>query len=267
MPLLARVSRGTSETSRNPLRLWAHLDDRRAHAIAFHIVLLIGAGLWLEARFGFAGQQLTNLWAIALLLWCAREGRREERIALLLATTISAIGEISMSPMLGLYEYRFHAVPVFVPPGHALVMTLGVLIDQRLMRHARTIIAAVLLLATAWALRVWMADTDRLGVVLFALFAYLLLRGPSRSLYAVMFVLALALELYGTAIHAWGWAPRVPFAHISAANPPFAAGAFYCALDLAVLGLLRRYLTRSRAAPLRTRGITALGDAMGTPPI
>jgi hypothetical protein len=259
MQLPALVSHGTPASSRNALRLWSHLDDQRAYVIALNIVLLIGTGLWLEAQFGYAGQQITNLWAIALLLWCAREGRREERIALFLAIALSAIGEISMSPLLGLYEYRYHTVPVFVPPGHALVMTLGVLIDQRLARHARTIIVAVAALAALWAGNAWIADSDRLGVLLFALFAYLLLRGPSRSLYAVMFVLALGLELYGTAIHAWAWAPHVPYAGISAANPPFAAGAFYCSLDLVVLGLLRRYLMQSRATPAHVQGLTTTG--------
>ena len=228
--------------------LWSHLDQRARAAMAAHIVLLVTVGLWLESQFGHAGQHMTNVWAITLLLWCACEGRREERLALLFATAISAIGEVTMSMGVGLYEYRYHVVPLFVPPGHALIMTLGVLIDRRIARHGRVVIAVVAALALAWAAHAWSTDIDRFGVLLCAPFAYVLWRGPARSLYAVMFLLALSLELYGTANNAWTWSRSVPYLNVSAANPPFAAGAFYCALDLVVLGILRRAVTRRRPA-------------------
>jgi hypothetical protein len=54
-----------------------------------------------------------------------------------------------------------------------------------------------------------------------------------------MFVLALIMELYGTALGNWVWAANAPWINLSAANPPFSAGAFYCALDLLVLAILQ----------------------------
>ena len=87
--------------------------------------------------------------------------------------------------------------------------------------------------------------TDRYGVALFGLYAVCLWFGLARPLYATMFVLALIMELYGTAMGNWVWASTAPWVNLSAANPPFSAGAFYCALDLLVLGMLHRMQTRS----------------------
>ena len=62
--------------------------------------------------------------------------------------------------------------------------------------------------------------------------------GRSKMLYATMFVLALIMELYGTALGNWVWIAVTPGLNLSAFNPPFSAGAFYCLLDLLVLAAL-----------------------------
>jgi hypothetical protein len=64
-------------------------------------------------------------------------------------------------------------------------------------------------------------------------------------LYATMFVIALAMELYGTALGNWTWRSITPGLGITAANPPFSAGALYCLLDLLVLGAMK-LLSRNR---------------------
>ena len=52
-----------------------------------------------------------------------------------------------------------------------------------------------------------------------------------------MFVLSLAMELYGTWIGNWTWSASVPWLGLTADNPPLAAGAFYCVLDLLVVSV------------------------------
>ena len=52
------------------------------------------------------------------------------------------------------------------------------------------------------------------------------LRGPGTR-----FVIALVMELYGTALGNWAWRPHAPGIGLATLNPPFAAGAFYCVLD------------------------------------
>jgi hypothetical protein len=74
-----------------------------------------------------------------------------------------------------------------------------------------------------------------MGPVLYAFFLACLLASPSRRLYATMFVLSLGLELYGTWVGNWMWAPNVPGLPLRQDNPPLASGAFYCVLDLLVV--------------------------------
>jgi len=58
-----------------------------------------------------------------------------------------------------------------------------------------------------------------------------------------MFVLSLAMELYGTWVGNWVWAREVPWLGLRADNPPLAAGAFYCVLDLLVVSVLKPFTT------------------------
>lgn len=203
--------------------------------MAFHIVAVITGGLLLDIKLGWTGQHLATLWTLAVWAWLYFQGRREERLMLILATVISGIGEIFLSLVWGLYDYQFHNVPVFVPPGHALLMTLGVL-AARYVKLPLVWIAT--LVGVKWAFFVFFTNLDRFGVVLFGMFVLCVFFNRARALYATMFVLALIMELYGTALGNWTWAPVAPWLNLSAMNPPFAAGAFYCVLDLLVLAAI-----------------------------
>jgi hypothetical protein len=55
-----------------------------------------------------------------------------------------------------------------------------------------------------------------------------------------MFVLALAMEIYGTLLGNWTWNADVPWLGLTALNPPLAAGAFYCVLDLLIVTTVAR---------------------------
>lgn len=209
--------------------LWRH-PPRFA---VLHIVAVITGGLALDVAFGWPGQHAATLWACAVWAWLYRAGGSAERRSLLLCTAIAGAGEFVLALVWGLYSYQFGNLPLYVPPGHALLMTLGVMVATRLPVQAT--VAAVVVAGTAWAAWAWIADVDRLGALLFVLFAGCLALGRDRMLYAVMFALALAMELYGTALGNWTWAAVVPGLGIGSANPPFAAGAFYALLDLLVL--------------------------------
>ena len=87
---------------------------------------------------------------------------------------------------------------------------------------------------------------------LFALLLLCMVFGTAKKLYATMFLLALAMEIYGTWLGNWTWSPHVQWLGLTTLNPPLAAGAFYCVLDLLVTAtnaaLGRRRATRAVVA-------------------
>jgi hypothetical protein len=64
-----------------------------------------------------------------------------------------------------------------------------------------------------------------------------------------MFVLALAMEIYGTLLGNWAWNAEVPWLGLTALNPPLAAGAFYCVLDLLIVATVARVRSGAASAP------------------
>jgi hypothetical protein len=201
------------------------------HAQA-HIVAALAGGLALDAWFGWAGQIAADAWAAAVLGWLLQQGGGREKKALLVCVLIAGLGEAFLSLAWGLYDYQFHNIPVFVPLGHALLMTLGILSARRSPPWAVWLVPVAALPYVALG---WWQGWDRLGVLLFLIFLSCLVKGKAQSLYATMFVLSLLLELYGTALGNWTWQPLVPWLGLSNTNPPLCSGAFYCMLDLLVL--------------------------------
>jgi hypothetical protein len=136
-----------------------------------------------------------------------------------------------------LYEYRQHAIPLFVPPGHAMLFLLGTQAARRMPDWGPWIVIAGLGVYAAGAA---LSGASTVDLLLFGLFLACFAVRRGRKLYAAMVLLALALELLGTGIGNWVWAGRVPVLGLSSSNPPALAGAFYCVLDLLVVATLAR---------------------------
>ena len=216
------------------------------------IVATIAGGLLLDYHWAAYGQLVVNLfvWSVAFGLWLRADPRI--RPALLACLIFATAGEIFLSLVWGLYEYRLRNIPLFVPPGHVLLYFLGTQIAARLPQRSEWWIAACaapLVMALAWIGR------DTLGPLLYALFIVCMLASPSRRLYATMFVLSATMEIYGTWIGNWRWAAQVPWLGLTAMNPPLAAGAFYCVLDLLVVTATSRGLSRRRSSFAAVAGL------------
>jgi hypothetical protein len=205
---------------------------------ALLIAGLIPAGLALDQSIDFWGQTLTNLGVWAVFICWVRGMCAGDQWMLAVCVFYAALGEVFLSLAWGLYEYRLGNVPLFVPPGHALLFMLGL----TLARHApRWVEWFVPLAATPFVLLLALTGLGTLDALLFALFLLCLLSGRASRLYAVMFVLALAMELCGTQLGNWTWAAVVPWWGLTTVNPPLAAGAFYCVLDTLVVATVARH--------------------------
>lgn len=162
------------------------------------------------------------------------------RLPLYLCLVWSTAGEIFLSLVWGLYTYRLENVPFFIPPGHVLLFYLGMVLAPKV---PRAFVLVVPVLAAGYAAYASYSGIDTLSIPLIALFILCWMHAPGRRLYSVMLMAALALELYGTWIGNWSWHSDVPYVGLHSLNPPLAAGAFYCALDVLV-GMTARAIRR-----------------------
>ena len=196
------------------------------------IPLIIGIGLLVDQHAGPWGQPVVSLlaWTAYLILLGSESGAL--RIALVLCLLIATLGEVLLSLGWGLYTYRLHNIPLFVPPGHVLLFWFGLRTVERIPGRVLDVSAAISALAM---LLLAVTARDLLSVPLWLMFAACWYFGPARRFYTWMFVIALAMEIYATVIGNWAWMHTVPIFGVPTTNPPLAAGAFYCMLDVIVL--------------------------------
>jgi len=214
------------------------------------IAATLAVGLVVDVRTDIVGQTITGIGVWTVLLVLLNRMAREVRRALMTCLVIATVGEVILSLVWGLYAYRLGNVPLFVPPGHVLLLLLGLRLADRLPESAARVILAC---AGIYSAAVAVAGIDTLGIALFAVFAVAWYVMPSqRRLYASTFVLALALELYGTWLGNWTWPALVPRLELVTTNPPGAAGAFYCALDALVAAASLQLVPRWRALTVRS---------------
>lgn len=168
------------------------------------------------------------------------------RVQVLTLVCVATVVEVIGSLVWGAYRYRLGNLPLFVPAGHGLfyLAALRTASLPVLRRNARPIVIAVTAAATAymaWGL-IRPPLPDLLGFVTWAIFIRFIVHGRFPLLYAVSFVLTMALELYGTGWGIWRWSPVLPGLLLPAGNPPTGIGASYAAMD----GLTRRIVGRIR---------------------
>jgi len=219
------------------------------------IVATLALGLAVDMHLDLPGQVALSVVVWLLLFHVLSAVDPAQRRALVACLVIATAGELFLSLVWGLYTYRLNNVPLFVPPGHVLLLMLGLELASRMTKRAAD---AILAGAALYALGAAAAGIDTLALPLVALLVTVALVMPAhRPLYASTFVLALALELYGTWLGNWTWAREVPFIALVTTNPPGLASAFYAVLD-ALVACTAVLLGRRYAAP-------ALAAAVVTP--
>jgi hypothetical protein len=206
--------------------------NRRDLLRALAITGIIAGGLTFDQLVEFWGQTLTNAGIWAVFLYWLRSARPDDQLAFGICVLYATLGEIFLSLVWGLYEYRLANVPLFVPPGHALLFMLGGVLAERVRDWIGWFVP---LAAAPFVFLLAVTGIGTLDALLFALFLLCLLSGRATRLYAVMFVLSLAMEVYGTGFGNWTWAEEAPWLGFTTINPPLAAGAFYCMLDMLVV--------------------------------
>ena len=205
------------------------------------VVLTILVGLVADRHGGAWGQPLVSLW-VWLLFGALMAQAADLRLRLVACLLIATLGEGVLSLVWGLYDYRLGNLPLFVPPGHVLLYWLGL---QWAGRLPARVLSPTPWLALTGVSALAVIGIDWTGPALLAVFLACVWRGPSPRLYVAMFLLSLAMELWGTWLGNWTWRASLPGLGWPVANPPLAAGAFYCVLDLLSESVCRRKACRA----------------------
>ena len=210
----------------------------------FAIALTLALGLAVDVRTDLFGQALIGVAVWAFMLVLLARFPAHERYVFIACLAIATTGELVLSLGWGLYTYRLGNVPPFVPPGHVMLLMLGVWLAHRITdRTAQLVVACAGIYAGVAAL----AGIDTLGMLLFLVIAIAWFLVPThRRLYASTFAVALVLEIYGTWLEVWRWATDVPGLPLVTTNPPGTVGAFYCALDALVMTAMLLVLPQIR---------------------
>ena len=235
------------------------MTRRRAYFLLVFMLLYTPFLLWADAVWSDSifwqlplGALTFAVLAIATVGLPATQ-RRQVWVLVGMATVL----EVTASPILGLYRYKYGNVPLYVPPGHGLVYLCAIgLAGTPLATLTRRL---ALPLATAWAalgltvIPLLGGRLDVEGALCWLVFAWFMTRSGRAPVFGVVFFATSFLELVGTSVGTWTWAAQTPLlVHIPAGNPPSVISGMYCVLDGSVLVVYRFLMKRAgRAAPLQ----------------
>jgi len=203
----------------------------RAAAIAAYLAALLAV----DSQVGIDGQRalgvLTWLVLFALLVRFPVE-RRAQAIGVVVFATI---GEVTGSLIWGVYHYRLHNLPLFIPPAHGIVYLSGLALVGIVRARWLVVVAAVGAVGWGIAGLTVLPQLDVAGAVGVPLLCVFLWRSSSRATYAGVFLVVAALELYGTSIGTWRWATELPGLGIPDGNPPSGVASGYVWFDVMAL--------------------------------
>jgi hypothetical protein len=207
--------------------MWRDFDNRVLLLVAATLAL----GIPLDA-FGPEGSQTAvSLWTWAALLWVLRQSSSAHRVELVACVVIATAGELFLMEVWGLYHYRLENLPLFIPPGHALIFSAAMRLSRRVPAWFPWTVMAVFTPYVAFA--AW-TGFDTQGLLWFVVLAGFMRWGRDQALYAVAFLFALAVEAYGTSLGGWQYHLVEPWFGLTTTNPPVCIGAIYCTLEVLV---------------------------------
>ena len=216
----------------------------RPYALQISFALYIPLILFLDAHITSVYEQYAlGLLTFGVLFVSTRWSPSDERRQVWLCVVIATLYEIFGSLIWGLYRYRFHNLPLYVPPGHGLVYLFGLSAARTplFQIHGRTVNRVALALAAGWAISglTWLplltGRVDLLGAACLPIFAWFILRSPRAAVFAGIFFCTSLLEIFGTGFGNWRWAATAPYLLFPTGNPPSVIAGGYCIIDGTVL--------------------------------
>ena len=218
----------------------------RVAAIAAYLAALLA----LDTQVSLRGQLVLGALTWVVLLAAARPLPTQRRAQVAVVICAATVAEVTGSIIWGVYTYRLHNLPTFVPPAHGLVFIGGLALSDALRRHARALVVVAALAATTWGVLglTVLPRTDAAGALGVPVLLAFLWRSRARAAYAGVFLVVAGLELYGTAIGTWRWADTLPGLGVPDGNPPSGVASGYVWFDVMALLVAPRLLALLAAA-------------------
>jgi hypothetical protein len=210
----------------------------RAGLIAGYLAALLAV----DTQVDLHGQLVLGALTCVVLVATARTLPSERRFQVAVVICAATVAELTGSIIWGVYTYRLHNLPTFVPPAHGLVFIAGLSLSQALRARARALVVVAAAIAATWGVLglTVLPRTDAAGALGVPLLLAFLLLSRARAAYAGVFLMVAALELYGTAIGTWRWADHLPGLGIPDGNPPSGVALGYVWFDVMALLLAPR---------------------------
>ncbi|HEX5660951.1 MAG TPA: hypothetical protein VFX59_27350 [Polyangiales bacterium] len=210
------------------------------------IVLVCGLdSSFVEQHFAY-GPWAANV--VMLIYFAAMYRSAPERLRGLMkyGVVIATAGEALFSLVLHMYEYRHENIPIYVPPGHAVLYgAIYYFVREPAVLRARHWLTPAMLAVSIGYAGLWYTwHQDLYGALCTALFVVLVALEPdSRLFFLAMFILVGFLEQVGTRFECWFWWQHAfdKYAWLPSGNPPSGISVFYFAFDVLCL---RAYLRR-----------------------
>ena len=211
-----------------------------AGAVAAYLALL----LWVDGGVGATGQLALGAATWLALLVALRPLSPRRRALTLGVVVVATCGEVVGSVIWGLYTYRLENLPSFVPPAHGLVYLGGLALARACAGRTALLVGGAVAAVSVWAVAgvTLLPRADLAGALCAVLLVAFLLRGREPAVYAGVFFVVAALELYGTALGTWAWATTAPGTPITQGNPPSGIAGGYVLFDIAALALAPQLL-------------------------
>jgi hypothetical protein len=224
-------------------------EAKRAAMIAAYLAVLLAV----DTQVTLHEQLLLGALTWLVLVGAVRNLPVERRAQAAVVVCAATVAEVTGSIVWGVYTYRLHNLPTFVPPAHGLVFVAGVSLSETLRRHARLLVGLAAFGAAAWGVAglTVLSRTDAAGALGVPLLLAFLWGSRARAAYAGVFLVVGALELYGTAIGTWRWAPTLPGLGIPDGNPPSGVASGYVWFDVMALLLAPKLLQVFARRPVR----------------
>ncbi len=203
----------------------------RAGAVVPVALGTLALGIPLDATAAPWAQPVVSLWAWTALLWIVVGAAPRHRLELAACVVLATAGELFLKDVWGLYEYRLGNLPLFIPAGHALVYAAAARMSAAAPRWLPgAVVAGCVATVTFGAVRGY----DTFGLVWGLAFVALVWRSANQRLCATLFLFALVIESYGTALGGWRYYSVEPWFGLTTTNPPVWIGAIYCTLETLV---------------------------------